>query len=84
MRGTYTRLPGRIPSSGAPAQRSGASPILAATPAQAFEYPMLIRGLARILAQGFVAPLANIPDIGCTSLRVITDFGSQRTRVSSC
>ena len=84
MRGTHTRLPGRIPASGAPAQRSGASPILAATPAQAFEYPMVIQGLARVLAQGFVAPLANIPDIGCGSLRALSQNRDSASRVSLC
>ena len=39
---------------------AGASPILAATPAQASEYQLVSQGLARILAQGFVARLANI------------------------
>jgi hypothetical protein len=33
-------------------------------------------------AAAFVARLANIPDIGCTSLRAIANSGSQRTRVS--
>jgi len=60
MRGTYTRLYGRIPEGGAPAPRSGASSILAATPAQAFEFSGISLGLARILAQGFVARLAHI------------------------
>ena len=84
MRGTHTRLRGRIPASGAPAPRSGASPILAATPAQAFEYPMLIQGLARVLAQGFVAHLANIRDIGCGSLRALSQNRDSASRVSSC
>ena len=38
-----------------PAPRSGASPILTATPAQASEYPVASQGLARVLAHGFVA-----------------------------
>jgi hypothetical protein len=36
------------------------APILAATPAQAIEYPEASQGLARILAHGIVARLANI------------------------
>jgi hypothetical protein len=42
------------------------------------------RGVAAIIAAGFVARLANTPGIGCTSLRAIDDSDSQRTRVSSC
>jgi hypothetical protein len=60
------------------------APILAATPAQAFEYPMLIQGLARILAQGFVAHLANIRDIGCGSLRALRQNRDSASRVSLC
>ena len=66
MRGTYTRLHGRIPENGAPAPRSGASSILAATPAQASEYPTVSLGLARVLAHGFVARLTNIDILAAT------------------
>jgi hypothetical protein len=45
---------------------------------------MVIQGLARILAQGFVAPLANIPDIGCGSLRALSQNRDSASRVSSC
>jgi hypothetical protein len=42
------------------------------------------QGVAAKIAASFVARLANTASIGCTSLRAIDDFGSQRTRVSSC
>jgi len=45
---------------------------------------MVIQGLARILAQGFVAPLANIPDIGGGSLRALSQNRDSASRVSSC
>jgi hypothetical protein len=57
---------------------------LAATPARVFEYPMAIQGLARVLAHGFVAPLANIPDIGGGSLRALSQNRDSASRVSSC
>jgi hypothetical protein len=57
---------------------------LAATPAQASEYPLVIQGLARILAQGFVAHLANIRDIGGGSLRALSQNRDSASRVSSC
>ena len=66
MRGTHTRLRGRIPEDGAPAPRFGASSILAATPAQALEYMTRSLGLARVLAHGFVARLANIDILAAT------------------
>ena len=130
MRGTHTRLRGRIPASGArrraeegplwgsdpgdahgigigttrprsaprshpasgpllhvapiPAPRCGASPILAATPAQAFEYPTVFQGLARVLAHGFVAHLAHIPDMGGGSLRALSQNRDSASRVSLC
>jgi hypothetical protein len=43
-----------------PSRPTKSATILAATPAQASEYPMAVQGLARILAHGFVARLANI------------------------
>ena len=42
------------------------------------------QGVAAQIAASFVARLANMANIGCTSLRAIDDFGSQRTRVSLC
>jgi hypothetical protein len=42
------------------------------------------QGVAARIGTAFVARLANIPDIGCTSLRAIANSGSHRTRVSSC
>jgi len=43
-----------------PSRPTKLAPILAATPAPEFEYQMTTQGLARILAHGFVAHLANI------------------------
>jgi len=40
------------------------------------------QGVAARIGTGFVARLANILDIGCTSLRAIANSGSHRTRVS--
>jgi hypothetical protein len=57
---------------------------LAATPAQASDYPLVIQGLARILAQSFVAHLANIRDIGCGSLRALSQNRDSASRVSVC
>jgi hypothetical protein len=45
---------------------------------------MLIQGLARVLAQGFVAHLANIRDIGCGSLRALSQNRDSASRVSLC
>jgi hypothetical protein len=45
---------------------------------------MAIQGLARVLAHGFVAPLANIPDIGCGSLRAQSQNRDSASRVSLC
>jgi hypothetical protein len=42
------------------------------------------QGVAARIVTGFVARLANIPDIGCTSLRAIANSGSHRPRVSLC
>ena len=84
MRGTHTRLPGRIPASGAPAQRSGASPILAATPAQASEYPMASLGLARVLAHGFVASPLLSRSKRRALLRALSQNRASAARVSSC
>jgi hypothetical protein len=42
------------------------------------------QGVAARIGTGFVARLANMPDIGCTSLRAIANSDSQRTRVSLC
>jgi len=41
-------------------------------------------GVAAQIAASFVARLANTASIGITSLRAIDDFGSHRTRISSC
>jgi hypothetical protein len=57
---------------------------LAATPAQPSEYPKSKQGLARILAHGFVARLANIPDIGGGSLRALSQNRDSASRVSLC
>jgi hypothetical protein len=43
-----------------PSRPTKLAPILAATPAQASEYLVIYQGLARVLAHGFVARLANI------------------------
>jgi len=43
-----------------PSRPTKLAPILAATPAQASEYLVIDQGLARVLAHGFVACLANI------------------------
>jgi hypothetical protein len=43
-----------------PSWPTKSAPILAATPAQALEFMTLSLGLARILAHGLVARLANI------------------------
>ena len=67
-----------------PAPRCGASPILAATPAQALEYPTVFQGLARVLAHGFVAHLALIPDMGGGSLRALSQNRDSASRVSLC
>jgi len=53
-------------------------------PEQASDYPMVSQGLARVLAHGFVARLANIPDIGCGSLRAPSQNRASASRVSSC
>jgi len=45
-------------------------------------YPEACAGVAAKIGADFVARLANNRHIDCTSLRVITDFGSQRMRVS--
>jgi len=58
--------------------------ILAATPAQATENPMIIQGLARVLAQGFVARLANMTYMGCGSLRALSQNRDSAACVSLC
>jgi hypothetical protein len=60
------------------------SQILAATPAQAVEYPMTLQGLARLLAHGVVARLANIAYMGCGSLRALSQNRDSTSRVSLC
>ena len=50
------------------------APILAAT----------LLGLARVLAHGIVAPLANIRDIGCGKLRALSQNRDSASRVSLC
>jgi hypothetical protein len=45
---------------------------------------MASQGLARILAHGFVARLANIPDIGGGSLRALSQNRASASRVSLC
>jgi hypothetical protein len=40
--------------------------------------------VAATIAAYFVGRLAHIRDMSFTALRVIRNFGSQRTRVSSC
>jgi hypothetical protein len=57
---------------------------LAATLVQALEYSMIIQGPARVLAHGFVAHLTNIPDIGCGSLRALSQNRDSALRVSLC
>jgi hypothetical protein len=42
------------------------------------------QGVAATIAAYFVGRLAHIRDMSFTALRVIRNFGSQRTRVSSC
>jgi hypothetical protein len=42
------------------------------------------RRVAATIAAYFVGRLAHIRDMSFTALRVIRNFGSQRTRVSSC
>ena len=84
MRGTYARLRGRIPEDGAPAPRSGASSILAATPSQAFEYRLISQGLARVFAHGFVARLANMGYMGGGSLRALSKNRDSASCVSVC
>jgi hypothetical protein len=42
------------------------------------------QGVAAKIVASFVARLANMANIGCTSLRAIDDFDSHRTRISSC
>jgi len=67
-----------------PSRPTKSAPILAATPAQAMEYPMIIQGLARILAHGFVARLANMAYMGCGSLRALSQNRASASRVSLC
>jgi hypothetical protein len=43
---------------------------------------MATQGLARVLAQGFVAHLTNIPDMGCGSLRALSQNRDSASRVS--
>jgi hypothetical protein len=49
-----------------PSRPTKSASILAATPAQIFEYPTAPLGLARVLAHGFVARLANIGILAAT------------------
>ena len=46
--------------------------------------PTVGAGVAAKIGAGVVARLANIPDIRCTGRLAITNFGSQRTRISLC
>jgi hypothetical protein len=48
------------------------------------EYPMIIQGLARVLAHGFVARLANMAYMGCGSLRALSQNRDSAARVSLC
>jgi hypothetical protein len=67
-----------------PSRPTKSAPILAATPAQVFEYHTVFQGLARVLAHGFVAPLANILYMGCGSLRALSQNRDSASRVSLC
>ena len=49
-----------------PSRPTKSGTILAATPAQALEYSMTLLGLARVLAHGFVARLANFDILAAT------------------
>jgi len=40
--------------------------------------------VAAEIGAGIVGQLAQIRDMACVTLRAITNFGSQRTRFSSC
>ena len=67
-----------------PAPRSGALPILAATPARASEYPMTTQGLARVLAHGFVASPLLSRSKRRALLRALSQNRDSASRVSSC
>jgi hypothetical protein len=67
-----------------PSRPTKSAPILAATPAQASEYLMPMRGLARILAHGFVARLGHIPDMACGSLCALSQNRDSASRDSLC
>jgi hypothetical protein len=75
---------GAGPMSIGPSRPTKSAPILVATPAQIFEYPTLIQGLARVLAHGFVARLANMTYMGCGSLRALSQNRDSAARVSFC
>jgi hypothetical protein len=45
---------------------------------------MIIQGLARVLAHGFVARLANMAYMGCGSLRALSQNRDSASCVSLC
>jgi len=67
-----------------PSRPTKSATILAATPAQTFEYLVVTQGLARVLAHGFVARLANMAYMGCGSLRALSQNRDSAARVSLC
>ena len=53
-------------------------------PLYILEYSDVVSGVAAKIGAYFVGRLGHIRDMTCAVLRVITNFGSQRTRVSLC
>jgi hypothetical protein len=47
-------------------------------------YSITYAGVAAKIGAAFVGRLGHIRDMPCAVLRVIANFGSQRTRVSLC
>ena len=74
------RLHGRIPQAG---PCSALRRSLLHAPARRRFWPQP-GGLARVLAQGFVARLANIRDIVCAALRALRQNRASAARVSLC
>jgi hypothetical protein len=65
-------------------ERQNPGPKLVPAPGLPSDIQNACAGVAAKIGAYFVGRLGHIHDMTCAVLRVITNFGSQRTRVSSC
>jgi hypothetical protein len=65
-------------------ERQSPGPKLVPAPGLPLDIPIVCAGVAAKIGAYFVGRLGHILDMPCAALRVITNFGSQRTRVSLC